>query len=192
MTKASFLACAALALTLGTSQVQAAELVTNGGFETGDFTGFTRTGNQGFTGVSGAFSGTNPYEGNFQGYFGAVGSAGTISQTLATVAGQQYLISFALRSFGGRTNSFAADFGATNLITLSNFGNLPYNVFTFTETATSAATVLSFRIRQDPSYYLLDSVSVVGVPEPATWALMITGFGVVGGAMRRRSKVAFA
>lgn len=31
------------------------------------------------------------------------------------------------------------------------------------------------------------------VPEPATWAMMIAGFGLVGGAMRRRStKVAFA
>jgi len=33
------------------------------------------------------------------------------------------------------------------------------------------------------------------VPEPASWAMMITGFGLVGGAMRRRSKhthVAFA
>jgi hypothetical protein len=28
------------------------------------------------------------------------------------------------------------------------------------------------------------------VPEPATWAMLITGFGLVGGAMRRRSKVA--
>ena len=27
------------------------------------------------------------------------------------------------------------------------------------------------------------------VPEPATWAMMIAGFGLVGGAMRRRSKV---
>lgn len=27
------------------------------------------------------------------------------------------------------------------------------------------------------------------VPEPATWAMMITGFGLVGGAMRRRNKV---
>jgi len=25
------------------------------------------------------------------------------------------------------------------------------------------------------------------VPEPATWALMILGFGAVGGAMRRRN-----
>ncbi len=26
------------------------------------------------------------------------------------------------------------------------------------------------------------------VPEPATWALMLTGFGIVGGAMRRRKQ----
>lgn len=35
-----------------------------------------------------------------------------------------------------------------------------------------------------------------GVPEPATWALTIAGFGAIGGAMRRRSnvrtKIAFA
>jgi hypothetical protein len=28
------------------------------------------------------------------------------------------------------------------------------------------------------------------VPEPATWAMMIIGFGLVGGVMRRRSAVA--
>jgi hypothetical protein len=28
-----------------------------------------------------------------------------------------------------------------------------------------------------------------GVPEPATWALLIAGFGMVGGAMRRRQSV---
>jgi hypothetical protein len=27
------------------------------------------------------------------------------------------------------------------------------------------------------------------IPEPATWAMMLTGFGLVGGAMRRRAKV---
>ena len=32
-----------------------------------------------------------------------------------------------------------------------------------------------------------------GVPEPATWAMMIGGFGMMGGALRRRSvKVSFA
>ncbi len=28
-----------------------------------------------------------------------------------------------------------------------------------------------------------------GVPEPAAWAMMLAGFGLVGGAMRRRQKV---
>jgi hypothetical protein len=29
-----------------------------------------------------------------------------------------------------------------------------------------------------------------GVPEPAAWAMMLAGFGLVGSAMRRRQKVA--
>jgi len=33
---------------------------------------------------------------------------------------------------------------------------------------------------------------VAPVPEPATWALMILGFGAVGGAMRSRRRAAFA
>lgn len=31
-----------------------------------------------------------------------------------------------------------------------------------------------------------------GVPEPAAWALMLGGFGMVGGALRRRAKVSYA
>jgi hypothetical protein len=32
-----------------------------------------------------------------------------------------------------------------------------------------------------------DNLAANGVPEPATWALMILGFGAVGGALRRRT-----
>lgn len=36
-------------------------------------------------------------------------------------------------------------------------------------------------------------IAVGGIPEPTTWALLIMGFGFVGGAMRKRSsKLAFA
>lgn len=31
-----------------------------------------------------------------------------------------------------------------------------------------------------------------GVPEPAAWAMMLAGFGIVGGAMRRRNKLQLA
>ena len=33
---------------------------------------------------------------------------------------------------------------------------------------------------------------VNGVPEPSTWALMLTGFGMVGYALRRRSRFSYA
>ncbi|MBT9472342.1 MAG: PEPxxWA-CTERM sorting domain-containing protein [Phenylobacterium sp.] len=42
---------------------------------------------------------------------------------------------------------------------------------------------------------LLDNVSIgvsSAVPEPATWAMMIMGFGLVGSAMRRRQALHFA
>ena len=33
------------------------------------------------------------------------------------------------------------------------------------------------------------SRAVGAVPEPATWGMMLIGFGLIGGAMRRRTKV---
>lgn len=39
-------------------------------------------------------------------------------------------------------------------------------------------------------YFAVASVDVTAVPEPATWALMLLGFGVVGGLVRRRRLLA--
>jgi hypothetical protein len=47
----------------------------------------------------------------------------------------------------------------------------------------------------DPAAYSGSILSSGAVPEPATWAMMIGGMGMVGGAMRRRrvsTKVTFA
>lgn len=35
--------------------------------------------------------------------------------------------------------------------------------------------------------YAISGLATAAVPEPATWAMMIAGFGLVGAAMRRRS-----
>ncbi|MFI4966187.1 MAG: PEPxxWA-CTERM sorting domain-containing protein [Caulobacterales bacterium] len=36
--------------------------------------------------------------------------------------------------------------------------------------------------------FAIDNIVVQGVPEPASWALMITGFGLAGAALRRRRR----
>jgi hypothetical protein len=38
-----------------------------------------------------------------------------------------------------------------------------------------------------PAVIIEEPASVGAVPEPASWAMMLAGFGIVGGAMRRRS-----
>lgn len=40
--------------------------------------------------------------------------------------------------------------------------------------------------------YIFEPAATAPVPEPATWALMIGGFGLAGGAMRTRRRVALA
>lgn len=43
-----------------------------------------------------------------------------------------------------------------------------------------------------PTYNKLFQSHVLGVPEPATWAMMLAGFGLVGSTTRRRRRVALA
>ncbi|MBN8815590.1 MAG: PEPxxWA-CTERM sorting domain-containing protein [Sphingomonas sp.] len=63
--------------------------------------------------------------------------------------------------------------------------------------ATSALTTFSIS-NGDPSSDYSNAIDNVvlqlsarqpgGVPEPATWATIIMGFGVIGGALRRRQR----
>jgi hypothetical protein len=39
----------------------------------------------------------------------------------------------------------------------------------------------------DTNSFELDNISVAAVPEPATWAMLVVGFGLVGAAKRRRN-----
>ena len=155
----------------------AANLVTNGDFGTGDFTGWTQFGNTGFTSVTAGVAS-----------FGPVGSTGGISQVLATAAAQTYHVSFDLSAGGGATNSASVDFGGNNLLSISNTGGFGTTHYAYTVTGTGSDT-LSFTFQHDPDYYNLDNVAV-SVPEAATWVMLIAGFGLVGAAARRRRALA--
>ncbi|MBI2680396.1 MAG: PEP-CTERM sorting domain-containing protein [Candidatus Solibacter usitatus] len=133
-------------------------LVANCGFETGSFSSWTTDGlNNTF--VINEFN-QGPNSGAYFAALGNVGSIGTISQTLSTVIGQSYNISFYFSSDGGTPNSFAASFGSDVLYSATDAPASGYQLLSFTETATSTSTVLSFSERNDPSWLGLDDITV--------------------------------
>jgi PEP-CTERM motif len=156
----------------------AANLVTNGGFETGDFTGWTQTGNSSFNGVQCPGPGPTVFEGNCSAFFGPVGSTGGISQAINGLAtGALYQISFAFEPDGGVPSSFSASFGGTSLLSLTNPPASAYQLLTFNVHATGVSETLAFNFQDDPGFLFLDAARV-SVPEPGTLALM--GIGLAG------------
>ena len=168
-----------------------ADLVTNGGFETGSFSGWTGTGSTTFNGVTCPGPGATVHGGNCSAFFGPVGSTGGISQNLATTPGTTYRIDFFFLPDGGNPSSFSATFGGTTLISLTNPPAGPYQEFSFDVIATLSSTALAFNFRDDPGFLFLDDVSVNAVPLPAALPLFATGLGALGLlSWRRKKKVA--
>lgn len=59
---------------------------------------------------------------------------------------------------------------------------------TETEGRTGVAnTPLIFDLAYNTSFNSATAVTIGAIPEPATWAMMIAGFGLVGASMRRRA-----
>jgi PEP-CTERM motif len=181
----------ALAATLGAAPASAGPVV-NGGFETGDFTGWTLTGDS-----SNSFVVSDlpvPQSGTFGASFGPVGTTGGIMQTLTTIAGANYVLDFWLQAepdpFGAATpNSFLATWGGTTVTSLVDSPAFGYVHEVFSVTATSASTDLGFTFRNDPAFWDLDNVSVTAVsavPEPETLALVGLGLAVLAAQRRRR------
>ena len=200
---------------LAPTPLYAAESLTNGGFEAPVVSGpccvtspptaipgWTATPNVNV--VNGTFSSS---AGNLakQGsqYLDLVGEGGTgsISQSFTTVVGQIYNLNFwySHNLFSGLPSASArlsvGSLSDSIMHTGGTNANLAWKYYSGAFTASAANTTLTFvNTAGGPNEgVFLDAVSVMAVPEPATWGMLILGFGLVGGALRRRSQaIAFA
>jgi len=191
------IACSAWIATAGAQNV-----IINGDFETGPFdtnvavSGWDVVGNvgsvsdQGFTTAShaAALSVGNNSEGDM------------LSQTFSTTIGQLYSLDFDSGVFGIRSDGALSlqiqVFGSGTLLddTITppyngNFSPASFDHYTYTFTADSASTTLKFTdigSGNANADIMLDTVSVVAAPEPATWMLMIVGLAPFGLLARRR------
>ena len=126
-----------------TAGLASANLITNPGFETGDFTGWTPSGNL-------AVNNLNPHSGTFAAQF----FGGSLSQTVATIAGVTYDFSFwsndsSAGSLTGLTLNGVA-------ITSPDGGFPPYQQFALSFLATGSTT-FTFTLN---SGFFLDDVSL--------------------------------
>lgn len=60
------------------------------------------------------------------------------------------------------------------LVTISFFG-------------TEQGDIGGLRLRSSRQAFEIDNISIAAVPEPSTWAMLILGFGLLGGSLRARS-----
>lgn len=176
--KKSLFAAACLASTLGFSQMANAEILK---FTlTGDVNAFW-------------FLDSNP----------ATAYAAGTSETFASDV-NWFAIGDAQGSFPGATYNYVADIAFYNAVydggleIVDNYapgGNVALltlfgdQLYTGPETApvfSASATPYTLYDANDPTRQFSLSITGAAVPEPSTWAMMIIGFGAVGGAMRAR------
>src|SRR5262245_60901110 len=110
-----------VALLAGSAVPASANLIVNGDFETGDFTGWTQSANATFTFVDGP-----PHSGPHAAWLGPVNTNGFLSQTLVTVPGHLYDIEFWLQldsnGIGPVTpNFFSFSWGGSSATLFNNF-----------------------------------------------------------------------
>jgi hypothetical protein len=144
-------------------------VVSNDGFESADFSGWTLSG----SGNQSSISSTNSFpEGAHSGLYGAklanVGlPLGYLTQTVPTTSGRLYLLSFWLDSGANPTaphkttpNQFLVSWNGTTLFNETNIGVIGWTNLQFVVVANGASGTLQFGFRDDPWDLVLDDIQL--------------------------------
>jgi len=158
-------------------------------------------------GSANGLTASSPSGGNFVGADGAFRQAPVQQVITGLTIGKTYSVGFdyGFAQQHGYDNatlqnwsvSFAGVTQTTATYALPNHAFSGWLHASYDFVATSASDTLSFLAYGDqpvPPFALLDGVTFTpdAVPEPATWAMLLTGFGAVGFAARRRRSGAVA
>lgn len=198
---------AGAALTLATAAVttgaQASNLLINGSFETGDLTGWTST-----------YGSYNPFgttygsgmDGTYWHWLAGYETPITTYQNVSGLtSGQSYVLTFIMASEFTHADSVnvSVNGGSGTLFTAPAYIPGGFNggfwdnwvSQTYTFTAGPGVNKIQFStvgLNQGGYDVGVDNVvlSAGGIPEPASWAMMLVGFGLAGAALRRRKVVA--
>ena len=197
----------ALAAIAAVPTAAGAASIANGSFEDGTDPGVFTTVGTGQTNITGwdVLSGSVDYIGSYwQASDGtrsvdlSGNSIGTLGQTVTGLtAGQSYRVTFDVsrNPDGGvnpRTGIFSAngqDFNFAYSDATSNRADMKWATVSYTFLATGATALISFASDASGGCCYgpaLDNVRIDAVPEPASWALMLGGFGLLGATIRRR------
>jgi hypothetical protein len=189
-----------LLLLFSVSHASAGNILVNGGFETGDFTGWSQS--------DWFIDSLNPNSGVYDASTGCFGASCTtpgdpdaayLYQDLTTTPGTTYDLSFFFDSGQLATSASEllvlwGDPTAPSLSTVTDLVDVDtsgaYVEYTGTVTATSSTSQLEFLGRQDLDFYYLDDVSLTAatssVPEPGSLLTVLTGLVAVIVGQRRR------
>jgi choice-of-anchor C domain-containing protein len=137
-------------------------------------------------------------------------SIGSLQQTIATVAGQAYSLTFYVsanpdnipnpgsdsRTLEASAGGASMSFGYTAFLPPNSRSQMNWDLRTFNFVATGESTLISFASTTPEGNccygIALDNVAVSAVPELSTWAMMLIGFGGLGFFAYRRNKKTLA
>lgn len=201
----------AVASLAATGASAATELLTNGSFEDGDFTGWTVFSHPVSSVVSSA-GGYHAEDGTDFARLVGIGcvnckmpvSNGFLTQSVTDPYLDPITLTFweNVRKTGKSAKALlVVKWGAASSVltkvhptTVGDPTSSGWQEYTATLTPTGGSDTLSFQWQTKPAhFYGLDNVQLLAaVPEPATWALMLVGFAGLGAMVRSRRRVAQA